>query len=116
LKTAYESGYYRTEVAAAQQTPFPWQNKACKDCPFWANSICQVYAEYRSSTSHTCHHFDPWNRATASRFTPGGVARRPLSRSVNGRVFVGGGNGSTRKALPGESGEIEFGEQLLSIE
>jgi len=65
LKTAYESGSYRTEVAAAQQTPFPRQNKTCKHCPFWANSICQVYAEYRSSTSHTCHHFDPWNRATA---------------------------------------------------
>jgi hypothetical protein len=65
LQAGYEAGYYRTEIAAREQTTFPWQNKTCKHCPFWSNSICQVYAEYRSSSSHTCHHFDPWNRATA---------------------------------------------------
>lgn len=65
LKAAYDAGYYRTEIEPALQSPFPWQNKSCKDCPFWSNSICQVFAEYRSSTAHTCSHFDPWNRDAA---------------------------------------------------
>jgi hypothetical protein len=65
LKKAYEAGYYRTEPGEGEQTTFPWQNKTCKNCPFWSNSICQVFAEYRSSTSHTCSYFDPWNRAAA---------------------------------------------------
>jgi hypothetical protein len=65
LKAAYDAGYYRTEAARGEQTPFPWQNKSCKDCPFWANSICQVFSEYRSAMAHTCVYFDPWNRETA---------------------------------------------------
>jgi hypothetical protein len=65
LKAAYDAGYYRTETADGTQSPFPWQNKTCKDCPFWASSICQVYAEYRSSGTHTCSYFDPWNRSAA---------------------------------------------------
>jgi len=65
LKAAYRAGYYRTESDIRQQSSFPWQNKTCKDCPFWSNSICQVFAEYRSSTTHTCAYFDPWNRSTA---------------------------------------------------
>ena len=65
LKAAYDAGYYRTEVAASGQSAFPWQNKTCKDCPFWSNSICQVFAEYRSSTAHTCSYFDPPHRDSA---------------------------------------------------
>src|SRR5436190_16849170 len=65
LKTAYEAGYYKTEQDEGMQMSFPWQGKTCKDCPFWSNSICQVFAEYRSSSTHTCPYFDPWNRSTA---------------------------------------------------
>jgi hypothetical protein len=65
LMQAYDAGYYQTEAAEDRQSGFPWQNKTCKDCPFWANSICQVFAEYRSSTTHTCSYFDPWNREAA---------------------------------------------------
>jgi hypothetical protein len=65
LKEAYDAGYYQTEPAEHAQTPFPWQGKTCKDCPFWTNSICQVFAEYRSAAAHTCVYFDPWNRKTA---------------------------------------------------
>ncbi len=65
LKAAYEAGYYKTEPDAASQSGFPWQNKSCKDCPFWSNSICQVFAEYRGSTAHTCSYFDPGNRDSA---------------------------------------------------
>lgn len=61
LKAGFDAGYYRTEAVPALQEPFPWQNKTCKDCPFWSNSICQVYAEYRSSTAHTCSYFDEPN-------------------------------------------------------
>lgn len=67
LKLAYEAGYYTTETAEGYQSGFPWQNKTCKDCPFWSNSICQVLAEYRSSTAHTCSYFDPWKRSAASQ-------------------------------------------------
>jgi hypothetical protein len=63
LKDAYEAGYYRTEAAEASQTRFPWQNKTCKDCPFWSNSICRVFGAYRPAEIHTCSYFDPWNRA-----------------------------------------------------
>jgi hypothetical protein len=65
LKSACDAGYYRTEAAEGSQTMFPWSDKTCKDCPFWSNSICQVFAEYRASTTHTCSHFDPWKRAAA---------------------------------------------------
>lgn len=37
LKKAYDAGYYRTEPAVDEQTPFPWQNKFCRDCPFWSD-------------------------------------------------------------------------------
>ena len=43
LKDAYDAGYYKTEPAVEAQTPFPWQNKTCKDCPFWANGVCHVF-------------------------------------------------------------------------
>ena len=65
LKAAYDAGYYRTETALGNQSSFPWQNKFCRDCPFWSNSICQVFAEYRSSTAHTCSYYDPCNRQAA---------------------------------------------------
>jgi hypothetical protein len=65
LKAGYEAGYYKTETAIGDQAAWPWQNKTCKDCPFWSNSICQVIAEYRSSTAHTCPYFDPHNRRSA---------------------------------------------------
>lgn len=65
LRDAYDAGYYKTEPAEGQQISFPWQNKTCRDCPFWANSICQVHAEYRSSTAHTCGYFDRCNRGDA---------------------------------------------------
>lgn len=65
LKQACDAGYYRTEAADGEQTAFPWQNKTCKDCPFWANNICQVFAEHRTGTSHTCVYFDGGNREQA---------------------------------------------------
>lgn len=65
LKTAYDAGYYRTESAVEAQLHFPWQNKSCQDCPFWANNTCRVHDEYRSSDTHTCSYFDPWNRTHA---------------------------------------------------
>lgn len=65
LKQAYGAGYYRTEPAEEEQSPFPWQSKVCRDCPFWVNSTCQVHAEYRSASAHTCSYFDPWNRERA---------------------------------------------------
>jgi hypothetical protein len=67
LKAAYESGFYQTEAAEGTQSGFPWQNKTCKDCPFWSNSICQVFAEYRGPRTHTCSYFDPWHREAAER-------------------------------------------------
>jgi hypothetical protein len=67
LKTAYQAGYYQTEAAEGSQITFPWQNKTCKDCPFWSNSICQVFAEYRGPRTHTCAYFDPWHRDAAGR-------------------------------------------------
>jgi len=65
LKAGFDAGYYRTEAAVGERASFPWHGKRCKNCPFWANSICQVFAEYRSSTAHTCSYFDPWNRPQA---------------------------------------------------
>jgi hypothetical protein len=65
LKRAYESGYYKTEAAVGDQTAFPWQNKTCKNCPFWANSICGVQAEYRAANAHTCIYFNESNREAA---------------------------------------------------
>lgn len=65
LKAGYDAGYYRTESAEGEQTPFPWAGKTCKDCPFWKNSMCQVFAEYRSSLAHTCVYFDEPNHAVA---------------------------------------------------
>lgn len=65
LKAAYDAGYYRTEPAVGAQAAFPWQNKSCKDCPFWSNNICQVFSAYRAPLSHTCSYFDPWNREQA---------------------------------------------------
>jgi hypothetical protein len=65
LKSAYDAGYYQTEADANQQTLFPWQNKSCRDCPYWANSICRVHAEYRAAASATCMYFDECNREQA---------------------------------------------------
>lgn len=65
LKAACDAGYYRTEPATALQVAFPWQNKSCRHCPFWSNSICRVHAEYRSATAETCMYFDDCNHADA---------------------------------------------------
>jgi hypothetical protein len=62
LKAAYDAGYYRTEAAEGQQMSFPWQNKTCKDCPFWSRNVCQIYAESRGTMAHTCVYFDVVNR------------------------------------------------------
>jgi len=67
LKQAYDVGYYKTEAAEGRQSGFPWQSKTCKDCPFWSNSICQVFAEHRDGMAHTCVYFDSWNREAAQR-------------------------------------------------
>ncbi len=66
LKRAYEVGYYKTEAALGQQEPFPWQNKTCRDCPFWLDTNwCQVHAEDRAAGEHTCAYFDPPYRLAA---------------------------------------------------
>ena len=65
LKEAYEAGYYRTEPDQEQQTAFPWQDKTCKDCPFWLNDVCRVHAVQCPPESHTCTYFDPSNHVAA---------------------------------------------------
>ncbi len=65
LKEAADWGYYKTEPAIEEQTGFPWQNKTCRHCPFWANGICRVHAEYRPATAHTCTYFDDSRREAA---------------------------------------------------
>ena len=65
LKAAYDAGYYQTEADAGRQVPFPWQNKSCRHCPFWSNSICRVHAEYRAAASATCMYYDECNHESA---------------------------------------------------
>ena len=65
LKAAYEAGYYRTEAAVDEQTRFPWQNRTCGDCPFWAHNTCLVRSARRGAGDATCRYFDPWNHAEA---------------------------------------------------
>jgi hypothetical protein len=65
LKRAVDAGYYRTESSVAQQTRFPWQGMTCRNCPFWRESVCQVHAETRSGSAHTCVYFDAPNRSAA---------------------------------------------------
>ena len=65
LKAAYEAGYYRTEAAEDEQTRFPWQDRTCGDCPFWAHNTCIVRAARRGARDATCRYFDPWNHAEA---------------------------------------------------
>lgn len=67
LQLAVEAGYYRTESAEGEQTPFPWQNKTCGDCPFWLNGVCRVQAVQRDAGMHTCSYFDSWNHHAAQR-------------------------------------------------
>ena len=67
LKAGYDAGYYRTETDEVSQIPFPWQNKTCKDCPFWLNNVCRVDAVQRSGDAHTCIYFDEANRDAARR-------------------------------------------------
>ena len=67
LKAGYDAGYYRTETDESLQIPFPWQNKTCKDCPFWLNNVCRVDAVQRSGDAHTCIYFDETNRDAARR-------------------------------------------------
>lgn len=69
LKRAYDAGYYRTEAAVGLQTRFPWQDKTCKDCPFWQKEICTLYRERRSALAHTCVQFNaaPGVAAVAAR-------------------------------------------------
>ena len=65
LRSAHEGGFYRTEAAVGEQVSFPWQGKSCKDCPFWTNDVCRVFAERRSAMAHTCCYFDEANRSGA---------------------------------------------------
>jgi hypothetical protein len=65
LKAAYDAGYYRTEVDAEGQIGFPWQDKSCKDCPFWLNGVCRVNAVQRPPDADTCSYFDPVNHHAA---------------------------------------------------
>jgi hypothetical protein len=67
LKAAYDAGYYKTEADVDWQSGFPWQNKRCKDCPFWSPELCQVRLQCREPNAHTCSYFDPWNRRMAAR-------------------------------------------------
>jgi hypothetical protein len=67
LKQAYDAGYYKTEAAPDAQSAFPWQNKWCKDCPFWQASVCHVFGEYRRGLSHTCAYFDAPNHESAQQ-------------------------------------------------
>ena len=67
LKAGFEAGYYRTEAAVEAQMAFPWQNKRCRDCPFWLNNVCRVDAAPRSPDAHTCLYFDAENHASARR-------------------------------------------------
>lgn len=65
LKAAVEAGYYRTEAAVGEQITFPWQNRICRDCPYWRADYCTVHADFRSSTSPTCREDDIWREARA---------------------------------------------------
>jgi len=65
LKAAFEAGYYRTEADADRQTRFPWQGRACGDCPFWAPNTCLVRGTRREARDATCRYFDPWNHPEA---------------------------------------------------
>ena len=89
LKRAYDIGYYKTEAALDGQESFPWQNKTCKDCPFWLpTQWCQVQGQNRVGAEHTCLYFDePYHlaarhiiqerqRSTQRRFW-GGAAGNP---------------------------------------
>jgi len=67
LKAGYDAGYYKTEAALGLQVPFPWQNKSCRDCPFWLNNVCRVDAVQRSGDAGTCMYFDPCNHAMAKQ-------------------------------------------------
>lgn len=62
LKEAFEAGYYRTEAAEGEQEPFPWQNRACGDCPFWIHDICLVHEIPRPANAHTCRYDDRAHR------------------------------------------------------
>ena len=61
LKQAVDAGYYRTEVATEEQTPFPWQDRTCGDCPFFQNNLCQVRGARRGAYDATCKYFDAWH-------------------------------------------------------
>lgn len=65
LKAAVEAGYYRTEPALDKQTTFPWQNRVCRDCPYWQDEYCIVHAEFRAPTSPTCREDDVWRDTRA---------------------------------------------------
>ena len=65
LKAAYEAGYYRTETAEDAQTPIPWRQHTCGDCPFWMHDICLVHETPRPANAHTCRFFDRAHRDEA---------------------------------------------------
>lgn len=65
LKAGYDAGYYRTETDRADQIAFPWQDKHCGDCPFWANGLCRVEGTLRSVSADTCTYFDSVHHAEA---------------------------------------------------
>jgi hypothetical protein len=67
LKAAYEAGYYQTEAAVEQQSSFPWQNKLCRDCPFWMEGDwCQVHLAHCSPDEPPCAYFHPPDHSMAS--------------------------------------------------
>jgi hypothetical protein len=90
LKAAYAAGYYKTEADRDQQSGFPWQNKTCKDCPFWSYNVCRVFADYRAPAAHTCRYFDPAHRLEAQRVMQEhhvSAFRRPKWFNERGSIF-----------------------------
>jgi hypothetical protein len=81
LKAAYEAGYYRTEAAEDDQTRFPWQDRTCGDCPFWAQNTCLVRGARRGAADATCRYFDPCNHAEAASIIQYNKVR-PLRRAA----------------------------------
>lgn len=67
LKAAVEAGYYKTEESLEDQTPIPWAQKNCSDCPFFKNDICRVKGVSRNPDDHTCKYFDDANHSEAQK-------------------------------------------------
>jgi hypothetical protein len=61
LQAACEAGLYRTESEPEQQMRFPWQDKHCRECPFWMNDVCQVDLRACTAEDPPCAFYDPPN-------------------------------------------------------